>query len=112
MNEENQINLLNKLKENIEEINALKERISELESKNTSLNNKIFDLKIQIKILSEIDTKNKNILEEKKLCENQIEQLKSEILNTTRKEKEEKSLIEKELESEIILYKGLHEYLI
>ena len=112
MNEENQINeknLLNKLKENIEEINALKERISELESKNTSLNNKIFDLKIQIKILSEIDTKNKNILEEKKLCENQIEQLKSEILNTTRKEKEEKRLIEKELESEIILYKGLHE---
>ena len=112
MNEENQINeknLLNKLKENIEEINALKERISELESKNTSLNNKIFDLKIQIKILSEIDTKNKNVLEEKKLCENQIEQLKSEILNTTRKEKEEKRLIEKELESEIILYKGLHE---
>ena len=112
MNEENQINeknLLNKLKENIEEINALKERISELESKNTSLNNKIFDLKIQIKILSEIDTKNKNILEEKKLCENQIEQLKSEILNTTRKEKEEKRLIEKELENEIILYKGLHE---
>ena len=112
MNEENQINeknLLNKLKENIEEINALKERISELESKNTSLNNKISDLKIQIKILSEIDTKNKNILEEKKLCENQIEQLKSEILNTTRKEKEEKRLIEKELESEIILYKGLHE---
>ena len=112
MNEENQINeknLLNKLKENIEEINALKERISELESKNTSLNNKISDLKIQIKILSEIDTKNKNVLEEKKLCENQIEQLKSEILNTTRKEKEEKRLIEKELESEIILYKGLHE---
>ena len=112
MNEENQINeknLLNKLKENIEEINALKERISELESKNTSLNNKIFDLKIQIKILSEIDTKNKNVLEEKKLCENQIEQLKSEILNTTRKEKEEKRLIEKELENEIILYKGLHE---
>ena len=112
MNEENQINeknLLNKLKENIEEINALKERISELESKNTSLNNKISDLKIQIKILSQIDTKNKNILEEKKLCENQIEQLKSEILNTTRKEKEEKRLIEKELENEIILYKGLHE---
>ena len=112
MNEENQINeknLLNKLKENIEEINALKERISELESKNTSLNNKISDLKIQIKILSEIDTKNKNVLEEKKLCENQIEQLKSEILNTTRKEKEEKRLMEKELENEIILYKGLHE---
>ena len=112
MNEENQINeknLLNKLKENIEEINLLKEKIFELESKNTSLNNKIFDLKIQIKILSEIDTKNKNILEEKKLCENQIEQLKSEILNTTRKEKEEKRLIEKELENEIILYKGLHE---
>ena len=112
MNEENQINeknLLNKLKENIEEINALKERISELESKNTSLNNKISDLKIQIKILSQIDTKNKNVLEEKKLCENQIEQLKSEILNTTRKEKEEKRLIEKELENEIILYKGLHE---
>ena len=112
MNEENQINekkILNKLKENIEEINLLKEKIFELERKNTSLNNKIFDLKIQIKILSEIDTKNKNILEEKKLCENQIEQLKSEILNTTRKEKEEKRLIEKELESEIILYKGLHE---
>ena len=112
MNEENQINgqtILKQLKDKIEEINILKEKISELEGINSSLNNKIFNLKIKLKILSEIDAKNKTVLEEKKLCENQIEQLKSEILNITRKEKEEKRLMQKELESEIILYKGLHE---
>ena len=112
MNEENQINgkiILNQLKDKIEEINILKEKISELESINSSLNNKIFDLNIKLKIYSEIEAKNKTISEEKKLYENQIEQLKSEILNITRKNKEEKRLMQKELESEIILYKGLHE---
>ena len=84
MNEENQINgkiILNQLKDKIEEINILKEKISELESINSSLNNKIFDLNIKLKIYSEIEEKNKTISEEKKLYENQIEQLKSEILN-------------------------------
>ena len=84
MNEENQIkgkNILNQLKDKIEEINILKEKISELESINSSLNNKIFDLNIKLKIYSEIEAKNKTISEEKKLYENQIEQLKSEILN-------------------------------
>ena len=112
MNEENQLNgkiILNQLKDKIEEINILKEKISELESINSSLNNKIFDLNIKLKIYSEIEAKNKTISEEKKLYENQIEQLKSEILNITRKNKEEKRLMQKELESEIILYKGLHE---
>ena len=112
MNEENRIkanNILNQLKDKIEEINILKDKISELKGINSSLNNKIFDLKLKIKILSEIEAKNKNILEEKKVYENQIEQLKSEILNITRKEKEEKRLIQNELENEIILYKGLHE---
>ena len=112
MNEENQINgkiILNQLKDKMEEINILKEKISELERINSSLNNKIFDLNIKLKIYSEIEAKNKTISEEKKLYENQIEQLKSEILNITRKNKEEKRLMQKELESEIILYKGLHE---
>ena len=112
MNEENSINeknILNQLKNKIEEINILKEKIAELESKNSSLNNKIFDLQIKIKALSEIDLQNKAILEEKKSYENKIEQLQSEILNITRKEKEEKRLMQKNLENEIILYKGLHE---
>ena len=94
---------------NIEEINNLKEKISLLEKKNSILNNKIFDLKIQNKILSDIESKNKGILEEKKILQNQIEQLKSEILNISKKEKKEKRIIENELENEIILYKGLHE---
>ena len=109
---ENQIaqkNLLNQLKNNIDEIDSLKEKVEILEKKNSSLNNKIFDLKIQNKILLEIDAKNKGILEEKKLCENKIEQLKSEILSIAKKEKSEKRCIETELEYEVNLYKGLHE---
>ena len=102
-------NLINQLKDNIEEINALKEKIESLENKISSLNNKIFDLKIQNKILSEIDAKNKGILEEKKNCENKIEQLKTEILNVTKKEKSQKRSIETELENEVNFYKGLHE---
>ena len=102
-------NLLDKLKDNIEEINLLKEKIELLEKKNSSLNNKIFDLKIQNKILSEIEAKNKGIEEEKKICENKIEQLKLEILNVSRKEKSEKRSIEVKLENEVNFYKGLHE---
>ena len=100
---------MKQLEDNIEEINNLKEKISLLEKKNSILNNKIFDLKIQNKILSDIESKNKGILEEKKILQNQIEQLKSEILNISKKEKKEKRIIENELENEIILYKGLHE---
>ena len=112
ISQENQISqkqLLNQLKENIEEINNLKEKIESLEQKIVSLNNKIFDLKIKNKILNEIDAKNKGILEDKKLCENKIEQLKSEILNVSRKEKSEKRLIESELQNEVLFYRGLHE---
>jgi hypothetical protein len=57
---------MKQLEDNIEEINNLKEKISLLEKKNSILNNKIFDLKIQNKILSDIESKNKGILEEKK----------------------------------------------
>ena len=108
-NQISQKQLLNQLKENIEEINNLKEKIESLEQKIVSLNNKIFDLKIKNKILNEIDAKNKGILEDKKLCENKIEQLKSEILNVSRKEKSEKRLIETELQNEVLFYRGLHE---
>ena len=82
-----QKHLLSQLKDNIEEINTLKETIESLEQKISSLNNKIFDLKIQNKILTENVAKNKGILADKKLCENKIEQLKSEILDVARKEK-------------------------
>ena len=58
---------MKQLEDNIEEINNLKEKISLLEKKNSILNNKIFDLKIQNKILSDIESKNKGILEEKKI---------------------------------------------
>ena len=100
---------MKQLENNKEEINNLKEKISLLEKKNSILNNKIFDLKIQNKILSDIESKNKGILEEKKILQNQIEQFKSEILNISKKEKKGKRIIENELENEIILYKGLHE---
>ena len=73
ISQENQISqkqLLNQLKQNIEEINNLKEKIESLEQKIVSLNNKIFDLKIQNKILTENVAKNKGILADKKLCEN------------------------------------------
>lgn len=101
--------LLKIIKDNIEQINLLKEKISSLENKNTILNNKIYDLKIDNKILSEIDAKNKGIIEDKKVCEKQIEQLKSEILNITRKERSEKRSMEIELENEVLFYRGLHE---
>ena len=102
-------NLLSQLKENIEEINSLKEKVEFLEKKNSSLNNKIFDLKIQNQTLSDIEAKNKSLLEEKKVCKQKIEELKLEILNISKKEKAEKRAIENELEGEVLLYKGLHE---
>ena len=104
-----QKHLLSQLKDNIEEINTLKEKIESLEQKISSLNNKIFDLKIHNKILTENVAKNKGILADKKLCENKIEELKSEILNVARKEKSEKRLMETELQNEVLFYRGLHE---
>ena len=97
------------LKENIEVINLLKDKVASLEKKNYLLQNQVFELKAQNKILFEIELKNKGILEEKKNCENEIEQLKSEILNISKKEKTEKRIIESKLENDVILYKGLHE---
>ncbi len=102
-------NMIKGLKENIEVINLLKDKVASLEKKNYLLQNQVFELKAQNKILFEIELKNKGILEEKKNCENEIEQLKSEILNISKKEKTEKRIIESKLENDVILYKGLHE---
>ena len=74
-------NVLKLLRENIVQINSLKGKIESLEKKNYLLQNQIFDLKTQNKILTEIELQNKDILEEKKKCEYQIEELKSQILN-------------------------------
>ena len=112
MDKENQKypnDMIKGLKENIEVINLLKEKVESLEKKNYLLQNQVFELKAQNKILFEIELKNKGILEEKKNCENEIEQLKSEILNISKKEKTEKRIIESKLENDVILYKGLHE---
>ena len=111
MIEENKIqkDILQKLFDYSNEIYSLKEKIYRLENKNNSYQNIIMDLKIQIKELLEIQLKNKNLTEEKKNLQNRIENLEKEIIDTSEKIKNENRQIEKQLENELIFYKGLHE---
>ena len=101
--------LVQKLFDYSNEIYSLKEKIYILENKNNSYQNKILDLKIQIKELLEIQLKNKNLTEEKKYLKKRIENLEKEIIDTSKSIKSENRQIEKELEDELTFYKGLHE---
>ena len=111
MNENNlyQKDILQKLKDDTNEINSLREKISLLENKNNSYQNKILDLKLQIKDLLDSNIRNKNLSEEKKSFLHRIEDLENDIINLTSNIKQENRLVETKLESEVIFYKGLHE---
>ena len=111
MNENNlyQKDILQKLKDDTNEINSLREKISLLENKNNSYQNKILDLKLQIKDLLDSNIRNKNLGEEKKSFLHRIEDLENDIINLTSNIKQENRLVETKLESEVIFYKGLHE---
>ena len=91
------------------EIESLKEKIYILENKNNSYQNKILDLKIQIKELLEIQLENKHLTEEKKNLQNRIDDLEKEIIDISKNIKCENRQIEKQLENELVFYKGLHE---
>ena len=111
MNETNkyQKDLIQKLRENSEEIYSLKEKISHLENKNNSYLNKILSLKLQIKELLEVGMENTTLSEQKKICDKRIENLEKEILEIINHNKTQNRLTENQLKNEIIFYKGLHE---
>lgn len=111
MNEKNlyQKDIIQKLRNNSEEINSLREKLSFLEKQNNLYQNKILDFKRQIKELLEDQLKNYNLNEEKKSCQNRIEDLEKEIINITNNCKTQNRQIENELENEVIFYRGLHE---
>ena len=104
-----QKDIVQKLFDYSNEIEYLKEKIYILENKNNSYQNKILELKVQIKELLEIQLKNKNLTEEKKNLKNRIENLEKEIIETSKSIKCENRQIEKQLENELVFYKGLHE---
>lgn len=111
MNETNkyQKDLIQKLRENSEEINSLKEKISHLENKNSEYINKILSLKLQIKELLEMGIEKASLSEQKKMCEKRIENLENEILDIINNNKTQNRQTEKELENEVIYYRGMLE---
>ena len=104
-----QNDIIHKLHNNSEEIKSLKNKISILENTNNYYQNKILDLQRINKDLLEKEIKNSKLSEEKKDREKRIENLEEEILNITSIDKGKKRQREKELEDEVIFYRGLHE---
>ena len=111
MSEKNifQKEIIKKLRDNSEEIYLLKEKISRLEKENYSYQNKILDLNRQLKELIEIEIKNRNLSDQKKNCENRIQNLEKEIIQLKTNCKTENRQVENQLENEVVFYKGLHE---
>ena len=111
MSEKNifQKEIIKKLRDNSEEIYLLKEKISRLEKENYSYQNKILDLNRQLKELIEIEIKNRNLSDQKKNCENIIQNLEKEIIQLKTNCKTENRQVENQLENEVVFYKGLHE---
>ena len=104
-----QKDITKKLFEYSNENDYLKEKISLLENKNNTYQNKILDLKCQIKELLEMQQNNRNLTEEKKNFQNRIKNLEKEIIDVTQNIKGENRQTENQLENELIFYKGLHE---
>ena len=111
MSEKNlfQKEIIKKLHDYAEEICLLKEKISILEKENYSYQNKILDLKRQLKEFLEIEMKNRNLNDEKKFCEDRIQNLEKEIIQIKTNCKTENRQVENQLENEVVFYRGLHE---
>ena len=91
------------------QIDSLTQKIYELETTNQNLQVKIFELSKIKQNLTQVENNNKILTEVKKKNFLRIKDLENEILKITEDSKEENRNIQKNLESEILIYKGLNE---
>ena len=91
------------------EIESLNQKISDLETDNRNLKLKILELSKTRQILNQVENNNKILNEVKKKNFIKIRDLENEVLKISEDSKEEKRNIQKNLEAEILYYKGLNE---
>ena len=105
--------MLDKINDRLEEyekkIESLTQIISELQSENKNLRIKNLELQKNRNYFLQIENNNKVLNEDKKTKVNRIKDLEDEIIKVTENCKEESRNIQKNLESEILYYKGLNE---
>ena len=107
MKDDNEYN--NKLFVYEKEIEILNQKISDLETENTNLKLKLVELSKLRQSIIELEHNNKILNQVKKKNMIKIKDLENEILKITQDSKEEKRNLEKNLEAEILYYKGLNE---
>lgn len=90
------------------EIDSLKKKNSELESINRNLQMKLLELSKTRNYLIQVENNNKFLAEDQKNKINRIKDLENEVLKVTENSKEEHRLLQKDLEAEILYYKGLN----
>ena len=98
-----------RLNEYERKIESLSQLISELQLENRNLQIKNLELQKNRNYFLQIENNNKILNEDKKTKVNRIKDLEDEIIKVTENCKEENRNIQKNLESEILYYKGLNE---
>ena len=91
------------------EIESLNQKISDLETENRNLKLKIFELSKTRQYMAQVENNNKILNELKKKNFIKIKDLENEVLKITEDSKEENRNLQKNLEAEILYYKGLNE---
>ena len=91
------------------EIESLNQKISDLEVENRNYKLKIFELSKTKQYLNQIENNNKILNDTKKKNFLKIRDLENEVLKITEDSKEENRNLQKNLEAEILYYKGLNE---
>ena len=99
----------NRLFEYQREIESLKQKVSELQSTNRNLQLKILEQQKNRNYFLQVENNNKILTEDQKKKINRIKDLEDEILKVTENSKEENRNLQKNLEAEILYYKGLNE---
>ena len=99
----------NRLNEYEKKIESLTQTISDLQAENKNLQIKNLEHMKNRNYLLEIENNNKILSEDQKMKRIRIKDLEEEILKVTEHGKEESRNIQKNLESEILYYKGLNE---
>ena len=102
-------NLNNRLNEYEKKIESLTQTISDLQIENKNLQIKNLEYMKNRNYHLEIENNNKILSEDQKMKRIRIKELEEEILKVTEHGKEESRNIQKNLESEILYYKGLNE---
>lgn len=105
--------MLDKINEHLndyeKQIESLTQIISDLQIENRNLHVKNLELTKNKNYLREIENNNKILSEEQKDKKNRIKDLEDEVLKVTENCKEENRNLQKDLESEILYYKGINE---